>query len=192
RVVIKVLVGFGLAALFAGGLALLLSYLLPRPSFESAKPPAKVADRGPRLDSPSQRPAVSAEAFAARALAANLPSALGARLIAAAATGDPNAAYEVGVRLSEMTGVTGGNEQAVAWLERAANAGLAPAQLTLGSIYEKGVGVPKDPQRARALYLAAARKGNAKAMHNLAVLSADGVGGKPDYAVAAEWFRKAA
>jgi localization factor PodJL len=62
----------------------------------------------------------------------------------------------------------------------------------LGGIYEKGLGVPKDPQLARVYYLAAAERGNAKAMHNLAVLHAQGLGGTLDYATAAEWFRKAA
>jgi localization factor PodJL len=33
---------------------------------------------------------------------------------------------------------------------------------------------------------------NAKSMHNLAVLYAEGIDGKPDYAAAAQWFRKAA
>ena len=40
--------------------------------------------------------------------------------------------------------------------------------------------------------MAAAGKGHAKAMHNLAVLYAEGIDGKPDYANAAQWFRKAA
>ena len=47
-------------------------------------------------------------------------------------------------------------------------------------------------QAARRLYLAAAGKGHAKAMHNLAVLYAEGIDGKPDYKPAAQWFRKAA
>ena len=59
-------------------------------------------------------------------------------------------------------------------------------------MYEKGLGLKKDLQEARRLYLAAADKGNAKAMHNLAVLYAEGLEGKPDYAVASQWFRKAA
>ena len=50
----------------------------------------------------------------------------------------------------------------------------------------------KDLEAARRLYLAAADKGNAKAMHNLAVLYAEGIDGKPDYETAAQWFRKAA
>jgi len=38
----------------------------------------------------------------------------------------------------------------------------------------------------------AAERGNAKAMHNLAVLDADGGGKGPNYKSAAVWFRKAA
>src|SRR4029078_10217262 len=45
---------------------------------------------------------------------------------------------------------------------------------------------------AQKLYIAAASKGHAKAMHNLAVLYAEGAEGKPDFANAAQWFRKAA
>ena len=37
----------------------------------------------------------------------------------------------------------------------------------------------------------AADAGNIRAMHNIAVLSAEGVDGKPDYAAASSWFRKA-
>ena len=59
-------------------------------------------------------------------------------------------------------------------------------------MYEKGLGVRKDLSEARRLYMAAAAKGHAKAMHNLAVLYTRGIGGAPDYGAAAEWFRKAA
>jgi localization factor PodJL len=52
--------------------------------------------------------------------------------------------------------------------------------------------VRKDLAAAHKLYVAAANKGNAKAMHNLAVIYAEGAEGKPDYASAAQWFRKAA
>ena len=50
----------------------------------------------------------------------------------------------------------------------------------------------KDLIAARDLYRAAAEKGQGKAMHNLAVIYAEGPDGKPDYATAAQWFRKAA
>jgi localization factor PodJL len=59
-------------------------------------------------------------------------------------------------------------------------------------MFEKGLGVSRDPAEARRLYMAAAAKGHAKAMHNLAVLYTGSVDGAPDYGVAAEWFRKAA
>jgi TPR repeat protein len=184
----KLILGLALTIAFTVALQFGLSYLALRPVAESAKPAAKTADRGPRLDSATPAAQVSTSDASA---AANLPLAIGARLIASAAAGDPGAAYEVGVRLTQRLGPAG-TEQAVSWLERAAKAGIAPAQLALGGIYEKGLGVAKDPQLARVYYLAAAQRGNAKAMHNLAVLYAQGVGGKPDYVTAAEWFRKAA
>ena len=71
--------------------------------------------------------------------------------------------------------------EAADWFERAAKQGLVPAQFRLGGLYEKGLGVKKDLEIARRLYLAAAQAGNAKAMHNLAVLYAEGIDGKPDY-----------
>ncbi len=120
------------------------------------------------------------------------PEKLPAPLRQAAGTGDPSAAYEVAMRLLEGRGIALNIEEAVPWLDRAARAGLAPAQFRLGNLYEKGQGVKKNLTLARQLYRAAADKGNAKAMHNLAVLFAEGATGKPDYKAAAHWFRKAA
>jgi localization factor PodJL len=62
----------------------------------------------------------------------------------------------------------------------------------LGTMFEKGLGGPKDVDAARRYYIRAAERGNAKAMHNLAVLDADGGGKGPNYKSAADWFRKAA
>jgi localization factor PodJL len=59
-------------------------------------------------------------------------------------------------------------------------------------MFEKGIGTAKDVSLAQIWYTRAAERGNAKAMHNLAVLHAEGVSGKPDYATATEWFRRAA
>ena len=50
----------------------------------------------------------------------------------------------------------------------------------------------RDLAVARDLYAAAAAKGNGKAMHNLAVLYAEGINGPADYRTAAQWFHKAA
>jgi len=67
-----------------------------------------------------------------------------------------------------------------------------PAIFRLGTLYEKGLSVTKDVDIARRYYLQAAERGSAKAMHNLAVLDADGGGKGANYESAAQWFRKAA
>ena len=122
-----------------------------------------------------------------------LPSAIGGPVLrTAAASGDPAAAYEVGVRFAEGRSVPQNNEEAARWLTVAAKKGFVPAQFRLGTFYEKGVGVKKDLSEALGLYRAAADKGHGKAMHNLAVLYAEGATGAPDYRTAAQWFRKAA
>jgi hypothetical protein len=187
-VMLKALVGVGLMAALAGALAFVAPYLTARVSLNA--PQARTVERGPRLDSSGMHFGQVAERV--ENLLADLPPSIGPRLLKSAAGGDPSAAYEVGMRLTGGMNSTATGEQAVSWLERAARAGLTPALLALGSVYEKGVGVVRDPQRARAYYLEAAQKGSAKAMHNLAVLYAHGAGGKADQAAAAEWFRKAA
>ena len=133
---------------------------------------------------PRQAPAAKAD---------QLPPAIGSKiLLAAAASGEPTAAYEVATRFAEGRGVPRNFQEAAVWYERAARAGLAPAMFRLGALYEKGNGVVKNLNEARRLYLAAAEKGNANAMHNIGVLYAEGIDGKPDFAAAAQWFRKSA
>jgi localization factor PodJL len=132
-------------------------------------------------------------ATSAPASSENLPAAIGGpALRAAALSGDPSAAYEVAMRFAEGRGVPQNDDEAVRWLQRAAQQGLAPAQFRLGTFYEKGAGVKRDLGAAHDLYLAAANKGNGKAMHNVAVLYAEGINGPPDYRSAAHWFQKAA
>jgi localization factor PodJL len=170
-------------------------------------PSAVVSPKVPLFDItgsiPRQQPAPSTDAKPPRAeappapapAAVNtlaLPDAFGAQLRQAALANDTAALYEVGIRHLEGRGVPANPAEAARWLERAANAGFAPAQFRLAGMNEKGEGVRKDLNAARRLYLAAANKGHAKAMHNLAVLYAEGMDGKPDYKSAAQWFRKAA
>jgi localization factor PodJL len=122
-----------------------------------------------------------------------LPAAIGGKaVLAAAAGGEPAAAFEVATRFAEGRGVPQSFQEAAVWYERAAKGGLAPALFRLGALYEKGNGVAKNLNEARRLYLAAAEKGNANAMHNIGVLYAEGIDGKPDFKAAAQWFRKSA
>jgi localization factor PodJL len=122
-----------------------------------------------------------------------VPETIGGPVLRAAVLkGDPNAAYEVGVRFAEGKGVAPNYDEAAKWFDRAAQAGVVPATFRLGTFYEKGLSVKKDVDIARRYYMQAAERGNAKAMHNLAVLDADGGGKGANYKSAAQWFRKAA
>jgi localization factor PodJL len=69
--------------------------------------------------------------------------------------------------------------------------GYAPAQYSLGRLFERGVGVSADVARARIWYARAAEQGHVRAMHNLAVLSAADRK-SADHAAAARWFLRAA
>jgi TPR repeat protein len=137
-------------------------------------------------------PVAAGSREAAREPSLPLPDSLPAQLRAEAAKGKPAAEYEVGVRLVEGKSVPVDTEQGLRWLKRAAKSGIIPAHLWIGSLYEKGLGIEKNPMLARTHYMAAAEKGNAKAMHNLAVLYAEGIDGRRDYKTAARWFQRAA
>ena len=152
------------------------------PTASIAQPPAK--PRAPDL-APESGPK-------AGDLMATIPAGIPSSLRDATAAGQPNAQYELAMRLFEGRGLPKDQPAAARWFERAASAGLAPAQYRLGSMYEKGIGVTRDPAAAKRWYLKAADAGNARAAHNLAVMSAEPGDGVPDYPEAAKWFRKAA
>lgn len=125
--------------------------------------------------------------------AIEVPATMGPKSLAdAAASGDPQALFEIGARYQDGRGVAANLPEAVRWYEMAAQRGLAPAQYRVANLYEKGTGVPRDFGRAMSFYEQAANAGNASAMHNLAVLYASGAAGTPDYAKAVSWFEKAA
>lgn len=132
---------------------------------------------------------------AASAASAELTAPAGiepAALVEAAKGNDPLAIFEVGNRIFDGRGVKADPAAALAWYEKSAALGFAPAEYRLGSMYEKGVGVSIDPSKAVDHYLTAAKAGNVSAMHNLAVLYATGTLGAPDFTSAAKWFTDAA
>ena len=156
--------------------------LAPAPAITLASPETSPA--------PGFTPPLAANGFDAPAAAPAPPQP--SSLTEAAASGQANAQYEMGVRLAEGRGVTQDNQAALQWLDKAARQNLAPAQYRLAAMLERGLGAPKDLKRAQDLYGKAATQGHVRAMHNMGVLSAEGLEGKPDYASAASWFRKAA
>ena len=153
------------------------------PTASIGQPPAK----------PGAPDLASGKGPSASELIAAIPPGIPQSLRDAVAAGEPNAQYELAMRLFEGRGLAKDQSAAARWFERAASLGLAPAQYRLGAMYEKGIGVPADPAAAKRWYLKAAEAGNARAAHNLAVMNADpGGGGEPNYVEAAKWFRKAA
>lgn len=122
-----------------------------------------------------------------------VPASVGTqRLREAARDGDRIALYVLAEQLSAGRALPRAAETAARLFERAAEAGLVPAQYRIGQIHDKGIGVARDPQSAEIWYRRAAESGNVTAMHNLAVLLAEGVAGTPDYTGAIGWFRRAA
>jgi localization factor PodJL len=146
--------------------------------------PAATAAASPSATTPA---ATSAPATGIAVPATITPKALAD----AAASGDPQALFEIGARYTDGRGVTVDMKEAARWYQLSADRGLAPAQYRLGSLYEKGNGVDRDVKKAIGLYTQAANAGNASAMHNLAVLYASGAEGAPNYKAAVEWFTKA-
>jgi TPR repeat protein len=76
--------------------------------------------------------------------------------------------------------------------EEAAMAGNAAAMHELGLLYEGGVGVPQNYERARQWYEKSAASGDAAAMDSLGGLYALGKGVVRDFKQAREWFERGA
>jgi TPR repeat protein len=78
------------------------------------------------------------------------------------------------------------------WLRKAAEQGEVQAQISLGTMYSKGVGVQKDSAEAVRWYRKAADQGNSVAQHNLAILYISGDGVRQDFITAYMWASLAA
>mgnify|MGYP001557269015 CR=1 FL=1 len=130
----------------------------------------------------------------ASAHAETMPSKMGAaaapldRVTQLAGSGNAEAALIVGLKYMSA----GSDTNAAQWLERAANGHQAVGQYTLGTLYERGIGVGKNPAEAIRWYQFAADQGNRKAMYRLGIAYSQGAGVDLDYTKAAEWFEKAA
>jgi len=100
-------------------------------------------------------------------------------------------------RISGFDGPSGSQigpdyQAALVWLEKAAAAGLANSQYTLGKMYQYGLGVEQDDERAAQLFLAAAEQDFAKAQYNLGKAYRDGTGVEESDAQSIDWFARAA
>ena len=83
-------------------------------------------------------------------------------------------------------------EEATFWYRKAAEQGLASAQLRLGWAYECGCGVPKDDSQAALWYRKGADQGDANLQLALAMMYLEGKGVPHDSEQAVFWLRKSA
>ncbi|HEU0161078.1 MAG TPA: hypothetical protein VFQ69_01630 [Rhizomicrobium sp.] len=147
----------------------------------------------PRTTAPLQQRDVRNAPVSSVPDAAPRAPASGDRVIQMANAGNPIALTILGLRALDGTNGTAVNlPDAVKFLTQAAEKGQAVAQYRLGTMYERGQGVPADGARAAQWYERSANQGNRKAMHNLAVAHASGAAGKKNMAEAARWFARAA
>lgn len=77
-------------------------------------------------------------------------------------------------------------------IERFSRQGSAWARATLGEIYEKGIGVPKDPVKAIGLYRMAASHSQVTAMTRLGIAYLEGIGTEKNPTEGKQWLEKAA
>lgn len=84
----------------------------------------------------------------------------------------------------------GKKEEAVYWWTKASEQGLANAQSVLGSMYEKGEGVPQNYEKAFELRQKAFEQGHIYAACNLGRMYEEGYGVQQNYEKAAELYQK--
>jgi len=99
-----------------------------------------------------------------------------AALAAAAAAGDPGAAYRLGAMYELGRGVAPDAAQAAAWYLRAAREGEADAMFNLGALFERGAGRAREPKEAFEWFLRASDQRDAQAQLNLGLMFYKGEG----------------
>ena len=109
------------------------------------------------------------------------------RVIALADSGDAGAQTALALAYLRGSGVAADPGAARRWSVAAATQGQPVAQYLLGTL-EQG----RDQSAAMRWFRAAALQGNVKAMHNLAIAYAEGLGVAQDSPVAVQWFLRAA
>ena len=82
--------------------------------------------------------------------------------------------------------------EALKWLQKAADHGVAGAQFSLGDMYLDGLGVPQNYSEALKWFQKAADQGNTQAPANLGFMYEKGQGVPQNYAEALTWYRRGA
>jgi uncharacterized protein len=115
------------------------------------------------------------------------------QLAALAATGDTRSLLGLAYIHLNPDGDAFRPDEAVTLLNRAAEEGSAEAQYELAKLYEQGIGVAPDAERALALYRQSADQNFADAINDLGFLTYQGaLGLRPDQQAALTLFERAA
>ncbi|MGH6838515.1 MAG: hypothetical protein ACREDT_06905 [Methylocella sp.] len=109
-----------------------------------------------------------------------------------AASGDGEAALNLGLMYDLGRGVLQDSAMAYRWYRQAAEAGLTQAAFNVAVMLDSGAGVPRDGAEAALWYARAAASGHHRAQYALAQLYAAGDGVPRNPATAEAWYRAAA
>jgi TPR repeat protein len=170
--------------------ALYLSYVVRRTAPHVA---ISETDARARLRAASEQGWLPAQLDYAQLLAGDFRTSLadqtaaGRLWLTVADRGDARGQYNYARWLRDSPAGPRDPSSAVPYLERAATSGLAEAQHMLGTLYRDGIGVTRDPARARTLYEQAAEQSYPASMFNLAAMI--DTGPVRDQARAAELYR---
>lgn len=111
---------------------------------------------------------------------------------AAAAKGNAEAQFNLGLMFLNGEGVPQDYKQALNWFEQSASKGNVKAQVNLGRMYAKGKGMLSNHGIAASWFRKAADQGYADAQYSLGILYVTGTGAPRDYNKARELFQQAA
>ena len=110
------------------------------------------------------------------------------RLHQAAETGEPQALFDFGAYFYQQQNYAGARK----WWGKAAQAGMARAQIQLAMLYRDGDGGPEDKAEAARWFRKAAEQGDVGAQNEMGVLYWGGEGVDKDRVKAGTWFERAA
>lgn len=110
----------------------------------------------------------------------------------AAAGGDAESQFQLGLAYDMGEGLAEDNRQAVSWYCEAADQGHARAQYYLGIMYATGQGVKQDDAQAVEWNRKAAEQGDVDAQFSLGLSYESGIGVAQDKVKATAWYIKAA
>lgn len=111
------------------------------------------------------------------------------RVQASAARGDAHGEYRLGIMYRDGKGITKSDEQAVAWLQKAAEHGMYLAPYELFKAYQEGRGVLRSEEAAR-VWLDKAATQDYRASYTLGEMYARGIGVERSLMTAIQWFEK--